>query len=118
MSSVQEDGGIYSSASDSLVFLRSFFSGGLFPLSWLDEMTSNWNRIFFPFHYGVGIMRFTLPRLLAPTGSTVFLGHGGASGCLMFFEPTKRLLIAGTVNQIKHRSRPYQLMMKLARAAS
>lgn len=116
MASVQEDGGVYSSVADSLSFLRAFFDGTLFPAIWLAEMEAERNRIFFPFRYGLGLMRFTLPRFMAPFGSPVFLGHGGASGCLMFYEPTKRLLIAGTVNQIEKRSSPYQLMVRLTQA--
>jgi D-alanyl-D-alanine carboxypeptidase len=116
MASVQEDGGMYSSVADSLVFLRAFFNGSLFPAVWLAEMEAERNRIFFPFQYGIGLMRFTLPRFMAPFGSPVLLGHGGASGCLMFYEPTKRLLIAGTVNQIEKRSRPYSMMMRLIQA--
>jgi D-alanyl-D-alanine carboxypeptidase len=116
MASVREDGGMYSSVADSLAFLRAFFSGELFPIDYLDDMAADWHRIFFPFAYGVGIMRFALPRVMAPFGSPVFLGHGGASGCLMFYEPKRRLLVAGSVNQLEHRSRPYQLMMKLAQA--
>jgi D-alanyl-D-alanine carboxypeptidase len=118
MASVQEDGGMYSSIADSMCFLRAFFDGTLFPAIWLAEMEAERNRIFFPFHYGLGLMRFTLPRFLAPFGSPVFLGHGGASGCLMFYEPSKRLFVAGTLNQIEKRSRPYSLMMRLIQAVS
>jgi D-alanyl-D-alanine carboxypeptidase len=118
MASVQEDGGMYSSIADSMRFLRAFFNGTLFPAIWLAEIEAERNRIFFPFQYGLGLMRFTLPRFLAPFGSPVFLGHGGASGCLMFYEPSKRLFVAGTLNQIEQRSGPYSLMMRLIQAVS
>ena len=46
-----------------------------------------------------------------------FVGHSGASGTVMFRSPELGLTVVGTVNQVKHRSMPYQLMVRTALAA-
>jgi D-alanyl-D-alanine carboxypeptidase len=65
MASFGPDGGIVSTADESMIFLRAFFEGGLFPVSRLEEM-QHWNRVFYPFRYGTGLMRFQVPRLFSP----------------------------------------------------
>jgi len=117
MASVRADGGIVSTERDGIVFLEAFMSGRLFPSDYLDEMQRRWNPIFPPLEYGVGIMRFALPRYY-----TVFkkvpamVGHSGASGAVLFYVPELDLYISGTVNQIKKRSLSYNLMTRLVMA--
>ncbi|MEI8102851.1 MAG: serine hydrolase domain-containing protein [Chlorobium sp.] len=117
MASVRADGGIVSTASDGIIFLQAFMTGKLFPASFLQEMQRTWNPIFPPLEYGVGLMRFLLPRYY-----TLFMevppmiGHSGASGALLFYVPTCDLYISGTVNQIKKRSLSYNLMVRLVMA--
>ena len=118
MASVTADGGIVSSAADSITFLRAFFTGRLFPNHYLAEMQQQWRRVFFPLEYGVGLMRFELPRLMSPFARPpVLLGHSGVNGTLMFFEPNHTLLVAGTVNQLRPRSLGYRLMLGAVQAA-
>ena len=52
MASVQADGGIVSTAAESMRFLRAFMNGELFPASLLADMQRDWRRIFFPLQYG------------------------------------------------------------------
>jgi CubicO group peptidase (beta-lactamase class C family) len=61
LASNTSDGGIVSTASDGIRFLRGFFEGELFHRSSLARMT-RWNRMFFPLRYGSGLMDFRLPR--------------------------------------------------------
>jgi CubicO group peptidase (beta-lactamase class C family) len=117
MASVQADGGVVSTLADGLTFLDAFFGGRLFPDQILAGMATDWHRIFFPLQYGTGIMRFAMPRLLTGFRAVPpFIGHSGASGTVMFRSPDLRLTIVGTVNQAKHRSMPYQLMVRTALA--
>src|SRR5690606_3462355 len=71
--------GIYSTTGDMLRFLRSLVRGAVFEdPSILSTMQQRWNRFGFPLdraalrapgwpiEYGLGIMRFRLPRLFAP----------------------------------------------------
>lgn len=114
MASVRADGGIVSTTEDGLVFLQAFMTGKLFPKNYLVEMQAQWNAIFSPMDYGMGLMRYDLPRYY-----TIFVkvpamvGHSGASGAVLYYQPELDLYISGTVNQIKNRSLPYRVMTQL-----
>ena len=117
MASVRADGGMVSTAGDGLTFLEAFMTGRLFPRAYLDEMQSQWRAIFAPLQYGMGLMRFALPRYY-----TLFkevppmIGHSGASGAVLFYVPALDLYVSGTVNQIKKRSLSYNLLTRLVMA--
>lgn len=118
MASVQADGGIVSTLTDGMTFLDAFFSGRLFARRTLDWIASDWHRIFFPLEYGNGIMRFQMPA--AMTGFRrvpPFIGHSGASGTVMFRSEELALTVTGTVNQVRHRSMPFRLLIRTALAA-
>ncbi len=113
MSSFGPDGGIVSTASELLNFLDAFFMGRLFARSLL-ELSGNWNRIFFPLQAGLGIHRFKLPWILNPFGQVPELvGHSGLSGVLAYYDPAKKIMIAGTVNQVAHPSLSFRLAIKI-----
>ena len=119
MASVRADGGIVSTALDGITFLQAFMTGRLFPTEYLDEMQRTWNPVFPPLEYGVGMMRFALPRYY-----TLFkevppmVGHSGASGAVLYYVPALDLYVSGTVNQIKKRSLSYNLMTRLVMACA
>jgi CubicO group peptidase (beta-lactamase class C family) len=114
MASVRADGGIVSTAQDSIVFLEAFMTGALFPVEYLAEMQEKWNRIFAPLEYGIGIMRFALPRYYSPLRPVPpMVGHSGASGAVLYHVPLLDLYVSGAVNQIKKRSLSYGLMARL-----
>lgn len=113
MASFGPDGGIVSTSRDSIRFLKGFFSGEIFPEQFFTEM-KNWNRIFFPLQYGMGIARFKLPWFFSPFQRVPeLIGHSGLSGAWAFYAPEKDLYVAGTVNQIANPGRPFQLMCRL-----
>ncbi|MBS3956325.1 MAG: beta-lactamase family protein [Clostridiales bacterium] len=114
MASVRADGGMVSTAGDGLVFLRAFMRGHLFPVEYLDEMQQRWTPIFPPLEYGVGLMRFALPRYYTIFRKVPFMvGHSGASGAVLFYVPKLDLYVSGTINQIKKRSLSYNLMVRM-----
>lgn len=114
MASTGPDGGLVSTPGDGLRFLRAFIGGELFPARYLAELTANWNRIFTPFEYGIGIMRFALPRWYSPLAPPpAMIGHSGLSGVVLFYVPSRGLFVAGTVNQLRNRGLPYRLMLRL-----
>lgn len=113
MSSFGPDGGIVSTASESMIFLKAFFDGTFFPQSRLKEL-QQWNRIFFPLEYGVGLMRFKLPRVFSPFKPfPELIGHSGLSGAFAFYCPELETFMAGTVNQIAQPSTSFKLMLKI-----
>jgi D-alanyl-D-alanine carboxypeptidase len=117
LSSNTSDGGIVSTASECILFLRAFFEGQLFNKTLLEQMT-NWNSIFFPLRYGYGLMYFQLPRFFWPTPLPEFIGHSGSIGSFAFVCPSRSMYLAGTVNLIASPARPFFLMIDLIRTAS
>lgn len=116
MASAGPEGGVVSTPGDGLRFLRAFLGGELFPAAYLEEMTARWNSVFppSPLSYGIGIMRFALPRWSSPLAPPPpMIGHSGASGSVLYCEPRRDLYICGTVNQFRNRSVPYRLMTRL-----
>jgi D-alanyl-D-alanine carboxypeptidase len=113
MASFRADGGIVSTAADSLVFLKAFFNGELFPKEYLEE-TKEWITVMYPIEYGIGYMRFKLPRLftLFKRVPPIF-GHSGLSGAFEFYCPEKELYMAGTINQVHSPDRSFRMMMKV-----
>ncbi len=67
LASTGADGGVASTLRDGVAFLQTFFGGRLFSPVLLDEMLTDWHRVFSPLEYGTGVMRFRLPAVL--TGS-------------------------------------------------
>jgi len=92
------DGGIVSTAKESMIFLRAFYNGQLFPKEYISELTI-WNKIFFPLEYGIGVARFKLPRIFSPFKPIPeLIGHSGLSGAFAYYCPEKDLHLTGTVN--------------------
>jgi len=117
MASVRADGGIVSTADDSIAFLDAFMNGRLFPAEYLRELQGEWRAIFPPLAYGLGMMRFALPRYYTLfTAVPPMVGHSGASGAVLYYVPALDLYIAGSVNQIKQRSLSYNVMTRLVMA--
>ncbi|MEW6654333.1 MAG: serine hydrolase domain-containing protein [Bacteroidota bacterium] len=113
MTSFGADGGMVSTSPDMIIFIEAFFTGKLFPITYLDDL-QQWNKIFFPLQSGIGIHKFKLPWIFNPTGSIpYFIGHSGLSGALAFYSPKKNLFIVGTVNQVAHPDLSFRTMIKL-----
>lgn len=119
MASMGPDGGAVSTVTEQITFLKAFLTGQLFPVELLNEMTREFHTVFFPISAGAGIQRFAAPRIMTlgrrlPT----LLGHGGASGTVLFHAPEADLWVAGSVNQLQNRPQVYQLMMRLLMRAA
>ena len=111
LSSTQND--IISTARDQMTFLKAFFGGYFFPKERLTEL-EKWNKIFFPFQYGIGIQKFSLPRVLSPFRAVpAMIGHSGSTGSVAFFIPDMHLYITGSVNQQARPNIAFQTMIKI-----
>jgi D-alanyl-D-alanine carboxypeptidase len=114
MASIGTEGGIVSTARETMIFLRSFFNGDLFPISDLDELQRQWNFLWAPgpFFYGIGISR----QPLSPFGlRRGLIGHWGQSGAFAFHHPESGLYFTGTVNQAVGQSAAVQAMTRIIR---
>ncbi len=116
LSSNVADGGLVSTASECMTFLRAFLEGRLFDKALLARMMT-WNKIFFPLRYGYGLMYFQLPRYFWITPLPEFIGHSGSTGSFAFACPSRSLYLTGTLDLISP-ARPFFFMMSLVRAAS
>lgn len=113
MASSGPDGGVVSTACDLLAFLLAFFGGDLFSPARLPDL-QRWNRIFFPFQYGTGLMRFQVPRVFSPFKRfPALIGHSGLSGAFAFHCPERDIHLAGTVNQVRRPGTSFKLQLRL-----
>jgi CubicO group peptidase (beta-lactamase class C family) len=116
MTSFGPDGGLVSTVEDGLRFLSHFMEGKLFANPLTLERLKRWRRIFFPFQYGLGLMRLKLPRIFSPfSPPPELIGHAGSTSAFLFNVDGSRLYIAGTLNQIENQGRPVRLMFKIAK---
>ena len=120
LASSPADGGIVSTTTDQLRFLRAFTGGELFPKGYLEEMTAQWNRLsgdFGPLRYGVGLMQFALPRWqILFMRMPAMIGHSGSFGTVLYYAPETDVYLAATVNQTHPRRLPYPLLARIVMA--
>lgn len=115
MASFGPDGGIVSTANESLRFVRAFFEGELFIRARLPSLYE-FRRAFFPLDFGVGVCRFKVPWLFMPFGKRPeLLGHSGLSGAFAFACPARNLYLAGTANQVLNPDLSFRMMLDALR---
>jgi len=121
---------VYSTADDMLRFMRALMSGALFtdPAT-LALMQGRWSRFGLPFdraalrapgwpiEYGLGLMRFRLPRVFTPFRPVpAVIGHTGSTGSWLFHCPELDLFLSGTVDQVTAGAVPFRFVPRLLRA--
>ena len=121
--------GIYSTGQDLIRFLRALNSGALFKQAdTYMQMQQHWRRFSFPrdkaalrapnwpIEYGLGMMRFRLPRVFTPFHPMpAVIGHSGSTGCWLYYCAERDLYLAGAVNEITAGAVPYRLLPRLLR---
>lgn len=96
LATVGASGGLVSTKSDNMKFLKAFFGGELFDASYLDVMEKTYRKLqFFPMQYGTGIMRFHM------FGSPELIGHSGSTGTLCYYSPKYHVYVTGSINECK-----------------
>lgn len=120
---------VYSTAGDTIKFLRALVRGEIFdsPGSFA-LMQQRWNRFGlpldmaalrspnWPIEYGLGMMRFRLPRIFTPFHPIpAVIGHTGSTGTWLFHCPDPGLLLAGAVDQVTAGPVPFRLAPKVLR---
>ena len=113
LTSMTSDGGILSTMDEMLIFLRAFMDAQLFKPENAAQMRQ-WNRLFFPLHYGYGLMRVKLPRWMTLFRATPeLIGHSGSSGSFAFYAPAPGIYLIGTFNQTDAPQRPIGFMLRV-----
>lgn len=110
---------LYSTTDDTLRFMQALVTGELFDDPGTFElMRQRWNPIFYPIHYGCGLMKFRIGRLVAPgTRPVTLIGHAGATGSWLFHCPELDVIMSGTVDEVDARRIPFRFMARVLRAA-
>jgi D-alanyl-D-alanine carboxypeptidase len=109
---------LISTVDDELRFIGALVRGEVFkdPATY-RLMTARFNRIFYPMRYGLGVMRFPVPRFMSPTRRPLtLLGHSGSTGSWLFHCPELDVVLAGTVDQARGHQTPFRLMPRLIAA--
>ena len=85
MSSIGPEGGIVSTAKESMIFLKAFINGHFFPKEDFNEL-KEWRLLFGPglFFYGVGIASQPISIKELKNG---LIGHWGQTGSFSFYHP-------------------------------
>ncbi|WP_370621872.1 hypothetical protein [Bacillus sp. JCM 19034] len=122
MSSIAPEGGIVSTAKETMEFLKAFFNGRFFPKEELEDL-KQWNLIFFPgqFYYGIGLEKLLVPRFVSPFAPIKeILGFWGQSGAFAFYNPEREVYFTGTINQCSGfgHSAAFKAMIKIIKAIS
>jgi D-alanyl-D-alanine carboxypeptidase len=122
MASVTAEGGIVSTAKETMVFLKAFFNSFFFPKETLGELKENWNMIYFPgqFYFGLGLEKLWTPRLFSPFKPIKeVLGFWGQTGAFAFYNPETDLYFTGTINQASGfgHSAAYNAILKIIKSA-
>jgi CubicO group peptidase (beta-lactamase class C family) len=119
--------GIYSTATDTVAFLRRLMRDEVFQSpATLASMQGRWYGFGFPLDraalrspswpiaYGLGMMRFRLPRVFTPTAPMpAVLGHTGSTGCWLFYCSAWDVLLAGSVDEVTAGAVPYRTVPKI-----
>ncbi len=115
---------ISSTARDLLDFMRALVNGRVFARKeTFEEMIREWNQFGlsfspvgpgWPIEYGLGIMRFRIPRLISPFQALPeIIGHTGATGSWLFYCPAWDLYLAGNVSQLAASPLPFRLVPRI-----
>lgn len=119
--------GIYSTAADTMAFLRRLVRNDVFQNpETLASMQSRWHGFGLPLdraalrspgwpvEYGLGMMRFRLPRVFTPTAPMPsILGHTGSTGCWLFYCPEWDVLLSGSVEEATAGAVPYRTVPRI-----
>jgi D-alanyl-D-alanine carboxypeptidase len=121
---------VFSTAEESIRILRALVTGGLFLRPETFSLMRNpWRRFGFPrdaaalrapswpIEYGLGLMRFRIPRLFTPFRPLpAVIGHTGSTGSWLFYCEDLDLYLAGNVSQATAGPVPFRFVPKVLRA--
>jgi CubicO group peptidase (beta-lactamase class C family) len=110
------EGGIVSTAEEMIIFLKALNEGRIVSRDTLKLM-HNWHKLQFPLQYGYGTMYFKLPWLASKvTGILPLWGHSGSTGSFLYYSEDLNLYIAGSINQVDSKTKPFRLMLRVMKA--
>jgi D-alanyl-D-alanine carboxypeptidase len=110
------DGGIVSTADEMIIFLKALNEGRIIREGTLKLM-HHWHKLQFPLQYGYGTMCFKLPRFISKVMKVPPLwGHSGSTGSFLYYSEDLNLYMAGSIDQVESKSKPFRLMLRVMKA--
>lgn len=113
LASFGPDGGVVSTPTEVVTFLRALWSGRLTDESWVPRLWARPTALTPRLGMGLGAMTYGDRRDQAP-----LVGHTGFTGGAAFVDPTRRLFGAGSLNTIGYIHKPAAKLAKLMKSAS
>jgi D-alanyl-D-alanine carboxypeptidase len=105
-----------STVEEMIIFLKALNEGRIVSRDTLKLM-HNWHKLQFPLQYGFGTMYFKLPPLMTRiTKISPLWGHSGSTGSFLYYCQDQDLYLAGTIDQVDSKIKPFMLMMKVLKA--
>ncbi|MEJ2101869.1 MAG: serine hydrolase [Desulfobacterales bacterium] len=109
------DGGIVSTAEEMIIFLKALNEGRIISQNSLKLM-HNWHKLHFPIQYGYGTMYIKLPWFINMVMRVPPLwGHSGSTGSFLYYSEGLNLYMAGSINQVDSKIKPFRLMGKVVK---
>jgi D-alanyl-D-alanine carboxypeptidase len=110
------DGGIVSTSEECIIFLKALNEGRIISGDTLKLM-HNWHKLQFPLQYGYGTMYFKLPWFITKVmGIPPLWGHSGSTGSFLYYSEDLNLYLAGSINQVESKTKPFRLMLSAMKA--
>jgi CubicO group peptidase (beta-lactamase class C family) len=110
------EGGIVSTAEEMIIFLKGLKEGRIISEDMLKLM-HNWHKLHFPLQYGYGTMYFKLPWFINIVMKVPPLwGHSGSTGSFLYYSEDLNLYMAGSINQVDTKIKPFILMGRVMKA--
>lgn len=113
------DGGIVSTLTDQVRFLRAVVDGEVFddPATW-PRMQRRLGRVFFPVDYGLGVMRYAPARWMSPLFAVPpVVGHTGSTATWLLHCPDLDVATAGTFD-VAQPPLPFRFVPRVLRAVA
>jgi len=106
------EGGIVSTAEEMIIFLKALNEGRIISGDTLKLM-HHWHKLQFPLQYGYGTMYFKLPWFIDMVMKVPPIwGHSGSTGSFLYYSEDLNLYMAGSINQVDSKIKPFRLMGK------
>jgi len=110
------NGGIVSTAREMIIFLKALNEGRIIREGTLKLM-HHWHKLQFPLQYGYGTMHFKLPWFINMVMRVPPVwGHSGSTGAFLYYSEDLNLYMAGSIDQVDSKIKPFILMGKVIRA--
>jgi D-alanyl-D-alanine carboxypeptidase len=107
---------IVSTAEEMIIFLKALNEGRIINRDTLKLM-HNWHKLQFPLQYGYGTMYFKLPWFIDMVMKVPPIwGHSGSTGSFLYYSEDLNLYMAGSINQVDSKIKPFRLMGKVMKA--